>query len=65
MRGSRTSYRIVAGHEGLQVELDENFFDNAIVRKDGTTQVDVNIATLCQEIRTALYYLATDNLSKH
>jgi hypothetical protein len=49
----------------LQIELDENFFDNKIVRTDGTTQVDVNIATLCQEIRTALYYLATDNLSKH
>lgn len=65
MRGKRSVYRIVAGRDGLRVEFDENFFDNEILKTDGTSLLDVNIAALCQEIRTALYYIATDGFTKH
>lgn len=65
MRGKRTAYRIVAGRDGIHVEFDNNFFDNTAVAPDGTSQLDVNIVTLVQEIRTALYYIATEDLTKH
>lgn len=65
MRETRTAYRIVAGRNGIHVEFDDHFFNNEVVRRDGTTQVDVNVAALCQEIRTALYYIATADLAKH
>ena len=60
-----TSYRVQADRDGLRLSVDENFWNDRIVRpQDGTTQLDLNIASVVQEIRTALYYVATDG-TKH
>lgn len=61
MTPPKTTYRIIASREGVEIELDENFWNNAVVRpQDGTTALDIYIATLVQEIRTALYFLGTE-----
>jgi len=56
---------VQADRDGLRLSVDENFWNDRIVRpQDGTTQLDLNIASVVQEIRTALYYVATDG-TKH
>jgi hypothetical protein len=56
----RSLYRLSAGRGGLQLTLDEAFWSNALLDEAGTTQLDVNITTLAQEICAALYFVATD-----
>lgn len=65
MREQRSVYRLEAGREGLRVAFDEEFFDNQVIRKDGTTRLDIHVASLVQEIRTALYLIGTVDLPKH
>jgi hypothetical protein len=65
MRGKRTAYRVEAARDGVQLTIDDTFWNDTVVSpRDGTTQLDVNIAQVVQEIRAALYYIATDG-TKH
>jgi hypothetical protein len=58
-------YRLHATRAGVRLDfLDEHFFDNRIIDEKGTTALDHHIAAVVQEIRAALYYLATDG-TKH
>jgi hypothetical protein len=65
MSAKSRPYQIAVGRDGLRGEFDETFFSNEIVKTDGTTQVDLNIASFVQELRTALYFFATTDLNKH
>ena len=58
-----SAYRIVAGQTRLQIEFDENFFNNEIL-EGGTSLTDLNIETILQEVRAVLYYIATKSLSE-
>lgn len=55
----KASYRVEANREGLELSIDENFWDETIIDTEGTSNLDLNIATICQEIRAVLYYIAT------
>lgn len=55
-------YRISVSREELRVEFDENFFDNSFIDDKGTTALDKNVASIVQEIRTALYYVGTEGI---
>ncbi len=60
-RGARPAYRVSASREGVELSIDENFWNDEVVEAaTGTTALDHNIATVCAEIRAALYYIATD-----
>jgi hypothetical protein len=60
-----TRFSIAIARDEMRLNIDEHFWDDTIVsEKDGTTQLDFNIATVLQEIRAALYYVATDG-TKH
>lgn len=56
----KPSYRLAADRSGLQLSLDENFWNDTVVRCDGTTALDNNIETIIQEIRAALYVVGTN-----
>lgn len=67
MGAKPTRYRVSANRDELHLELDDKtFWDNTIViTKDGTqTQLDINIASVLEEIRAALYYIGTEG-TKH
>ena len=62
MGAKATRYRVSAARDEVRLDIDEQtFWDNTVVvAKDGTTQLDVNIAAVVEEIRAALYYIGTD-----
>lgn len=61
---SPSHYRISASREELRIEFDDQFFNDAVIDEKGTTRLDYNIASIVQEVRTALYYVGTDG-TKH
>lgn len=58
-KGARPAYRITADRDGLVLTVNEEFWNDTIVAEDGTTQLDINVSQVVQEIRAALYYVAT------
>lgn len=61
-KGARSAYRLSASREGVHIEfMDGNFFNNDIIDRKGTTALDINIAQVVQEVRSALYYIGTDS----
>lgn len=60
-KGRRATYRVSVDRSGLQLEVDEDFWDDTVVdHKKGHTALDINIAQVIQEIRAALYYIGTE-----
>jgi hypothetical protein len=54
------AYRLTADESGVQLEVNDAFWNEKIIDTGtGTTQLDFNIAQVVQEIRAALYYIAT------
>ena len=61
MTKRRSQYRITVSRSEVHIEfLDEHFWNNTILDEKGTTSLDLNIASVVQEIRAALYFVGTD-----
>lgn len=57
-KGTRAAYRLSADRDGIQLTVDETFWDETFL-EGGTSALDHNISTVVAEIRAALYYIAT------
>lgn len=54
-------YHLLVDHNGVTLALNETFWDDTITdATTGTTALDRNVAQVVQEIRAALYFVATE-----
>ena len=60
-----SQYRVSASREGFVVEIRPGFWDETVVRQDGTTALDLHLTGLVQELRSAAYYLASRDRLQH
>lgn len=61
----RWPFRLQGNTEDIAIAIGPEFWDTTVIDDRGTTTLDLNLAALVQELRTAVYYISTQDLTQH